>query len=105
MVRAEKASTALKNAGETVNDSLLIAMVLKGLPESFKPFIVVVTQSDKKQSFSEFKVALRSFADTERSRMTESDSSMNLQVSLQSIVTISRRREVVFVLSATNQAT
>eukprot|EP00794_Sanderia_malayensis_P019551 gene19551-21483_t len=79
VIRAEKASTALKNAGETVNDSLLIAMVLKGLPGSFKPFVVVVTQSDKKQTFSEFKVALKRFEDTERSRIAESNSIMKLK--------------------------
>ena len=31
-------------------------MVLKGLPEEYRPFVVVVTQSDKEQKFSEFKV-------------------------------------------------
>jgi len=31
----------------------------KGLPESFKPFVVVVTQSDKEQTFTEFKAALK----------------------------------------------
>jgi len=35
----------------------------KGLPESFKPFVVVVTQSDKEQTFTEFKAALKTLND------------------------------------------
>ena len=54
----------LRNAGEVVTDSLLIAMLLKGLPGSYRPFVVVITQGDKVQTFQEFKVALRSFEDT-----------------------------------------
>ena len=68
VIRAEKAFTALKNGKETVSDDLLISMVLKGLPESFKPFVVFFT-----------KVALRGFKDTEKSKMTESDSVMKLK--------------------------
>ena len=71
MIRAETASTSLKTAGETISDSLLIAMVLKGLPTEFKPFSTVVTQKDKDQTFSEFKVALRSFEETERAYCEE----------------------------------
>ena len=68
VIRAENAACALRNADELVQDSLLIAMVLKGLPDTYTPFVVVVTQADKKQTFTEFKAALRSFEDTEKAR-------------------------------------
>ena len=35
VIRAEAAAAALKNSSETIGDSLLIAMILKGLPSSF----------------------------------------------------------------------
>ena len=38
VLRAETAAASLKSAGETVSDSLLIAMVLKGLPTEYKTF-------------------------------------------------------------------
>ena len=59
-----------------MSDSLLIAMTLKGLPDVFKPFVVVVTQADKAQTFSEFKVSLRSFEETERVRLDVTDDSV-----------------------------
>ena len=64
------AAAALKNAGEQVTDSLLLATVLKGIPETCKSFAVVTTQSEKKRTFSDFKAALRSFEDTEHARAT-----------------------------------
>ena len=68
IIRAENAVAALRNAGEVVSDSLLIAMVLKGLPSAFKPFEVVVTQSHDVLTFADFKVALRNYEDTENAR-------------------------------------
>ncbi|KAJ8407053.1 hypothetical protein AAFF_G00287290 [Aldrovandia affinis] len=38
-------------------------MILKGLPESFKPFAIHVTQSDVTVPFPEFKTKLRSYED------------------------------------------
>ena len=48
VVWAETTAAALKSAGKTVTDNLLIAMVLKGLPDSYQSFVAVVTQSEKK---------------------------------------------------------
>ena len=73
MLRAETAATSLKSAGEQISDSLLIAMIIKGLPsEEYKPFSTVVTQKDKDLSFGEFKVSPRSFEATQK-LSTESD--------------------------------
>ena len=75
MIKAENTAAALRNAGETVSDGLLIAMVLKGLPSEYKPFEVVVTQNDTSQTFPKFKVALRNFEETENVRI-KNDSSI-----------------------------
>ena len=66
MIRAETAANMLKTAKEQISDSLLVAMVLKGLPSEFKPFATVITQKDKPVSFSDFKTALRSYEETEK---------------------------------------
>ena len=76
VIRADTTAAALKSAGETVTDSLLIAMVLTGLPDSYQSFVAVVTQSEKKQTFVEFKTSLRSFEKTERSRSSTSEDSV-----------------------------
>ena len=67
IIRAENISNALKEAREVISDELLIAMVLIGLPPYFKPFTTVITQKKKNFFFfSEFKVCLRSYEETER---------------------------------------
>ena len=69
IIRAEKITTALRDAGEIVSDGLLVAMVLKGLSDEFSSFVVVTTQNEAQQTdFAKFKMALRNFEDTEKSR-------------------------------------
>ncbi|KAK3892692.1 hypothetical protein Pcinc_003484 [Petrolisthes cinctipes] len=73
MIRAETAATSLKTAGETISDSLLIAMMLIGLPPSYKTFCTVITQKEKIMTFAEFKVAFRSFEESEKCQATLSN--------------------------------
>ena len=49
IIRAETTASSLCDAGETVSDGLLIAMVLKGLPANYKPFAAVVTQVSQQE--------------------------------------------------------
>ena len=65
IIRTEATVTVLRNAEETLSDGLIIAMVLKGLPSTFNPFSINVTHSNKELTFSEFKMQLRSFEDTD----------------------------------------
>ena len=67
LVRAETASAQLKNAGETVSENLLIAMILKGLPDSFQSFVTVTTQRKERHTLASFKQALRTYEETVRS--------------------------------------
>ncbi len=66
LIRAERSIAALKNAKETLSDGLVIAMILKGLPEAYKPFVVHVTQSTNEITFAMFKSQLKSFEETEK---------------------------------------
>ena len=64
ILRAEQAAAALKTAGEAVSDGLLIAMIVKGLPQTFNTFSALTSQKIEDPTVSEFKVALRSFEET-----------------------------------------
>ena len=74
LIRSETAASSLKTIGEQVSDGLLISMILKGLPDDYKPFVVVVTQSDREHNFQEFKLALRNFEETEHTRTNNENS-------------------------------
>lgn len=68
--RAENTITALRDAGESMSDGLIIAMILGGLPDSFKPFAVHMTQNEDNITFTEFKRILRVCEDSEKKNKT-----------------------------------
>ena len=78
MLRAETAATALKSAEEVISDCLVIAMILKGLPRSYKTFSTVVIQREKPMTFSELKTALRNYEENEKSCRTGTDDQDNV---------------------------
>ena len=75
LIRSEKVITALKSAKEALSEGLIIAMILKGLPESYKPLAIHITQSAIEITFTEYKSQLRSFEETEKFNKVESRSS------------------------------
>lgn len=77
IICAETASTAIADCGEKVSDSLLIAMVLKGLPAHYNTFRTVVTQN-KDLKFSDFKVKLRAYEENEKGRERENVTKENI---------------------------
>ena len=82
IIRTEKVVTSLRSAKEVISDGLIIAMILKGLPESYKPFVVHTTQSSQELTFTEFKSKLRSYEETEKfDTKIKSDNVMKVDVS------------------------
>ena len=69
LIRAENYVARLKEAGESVSESLLIAMLVKGLPETYKSFSTLVMQQDvDKMGLPKFKSALKNFDENEKAR-------------------------------------
>lgn len=62
-LRAETVKAQLVKSGETISDSLLMAMIMKGLPSEFKPF-VTMSINKAPESFVDFKKTLRVFEST-----------------------------------------
>lgn len=61
-----KSLTSPRRTKEVISDALVIAMILKGLPESYKPFAIHTTQSDEILTLTQFKSKLRSYEETEK---------------------------------------
>ena len=79
LLHAEKTSTMLKAAGVEVSDSLLVAMCLKGLPESYESLRTHVIHAEPAYTFQKFKESLKSHEETRKSRQTDSgDNVLNL---------------------------
>ncbi|KAJ8038704.1 hypothetical protein HOLleu_16202 [Holothuria leucospilota] len=65
IIWAEKIIGALERAKEVPSGKLLISILLKGLPPTYRQFSIHVTQSREDISLSKFKVALKGFEETD----------------------------------------
>ena len=83
ILRAETAASFLINARETISDGLLIAMVLKGLPDTYKLFSTIITQKET-SVFKEFKTALRNFEEIEKSKSEIQDKNKVMSMEIRS---------------------
>lgn len=84
MIRAENIISALRDAGENMSDGLLVATILIGLQDSFKPLAVHVTQNEDNVTFKDFKRRLRVYEESEKMRETGSTDSLMKTSSKQS---------------------
>ena len=75
VIRSEAAANALKDAGEDFKDLMLISVVMKGLPAVFEPFIVNMHTRGDDMTFSDFKVALRTFEENKKMNNNSTNSS------------------------------
>ena len=68
IIRIEKTVSSLQKAGEELSEGLLVAMALKGLPDSYSAFATVITQKESIVTFADFKTALKAYEENEKSR-------------------------------------
>ena len=57
LLRAETAAARLKQAEEIISEKLLIAMLLKGLPDNFLPFSTIINNTED-ITFSKFNLEI-----------------------------------------------
>lgn len=51
-----------------MSDSFLVAMILKGLPNEYTPFVAAITKQDAVKAFYKFKQSLGNFEETEKTK-------------------------------------
>ena len=55
LISSENIIMALREVGKAMSDGLTVAMILGGLPESFEPLAVHVTQNEDNVTLADFK--------------------------------------------------
>jgi hypothetical protein len=77
LIRAESVAAGLRAAGETVSDSLIISMIMKGLPDRYSTFCTLILHSEREYTLAEFKTSI---ANHDSAKTPSSDSSTAMAV-------------------------